>query len=270
MRALTAPSRVSAGEHAPAGGSSERPGRTRGDRVEAEQQAVGNQALSRALAGGAPRDDSAPASRAGRMSVTVAHTPSTVIGPRAAISQSGDPTVLIKYAPEAGDKSTKIVFIQVMKTLLDGTAVKPGDAHNSFKYRDADTTADFFSVDYVNGEADPYYNGDDPGDKGANQKQGDATATPKVTASMDDTPNYSDGAFPAGKSKFGFTFRTYAFSAAGADKGTFYAYAKWKFNKEKGSASTISHDGETAGGPVAEDKTAIDLWCTNHGFTPPK
>ena len=218
----------------------------------------------------APAVSSAPGRRPGRMQIALRHAAPTVIGPASAISQSGAPKIIIKYAPEAADTSTKIVFIQVLRSLLDGAAAKPSAIHSSFSFRDADTTKDFYYVDYVSGEKDPYYNGDDPGDAGVNQIQGNATSSPKVTASMDDTPSFEDGHFPSGKTKLKHEFRTYAFSAAGADKGKFYAYAKWTFDKETGKASTLSHGGETTGGPVAEDKTAIDLWCTNHGFTLPK
>jgi len=205
-----------------------------------------------------------------RVTVNRSATKGHAAAPRAALTQSGTPTARIKYAPEAGDKSTKIVFIQVLKRLLDGVAVKPSEFHRTFAYADADTTKDLYTVDYTDGEKDPYYNGDDPQDAGSSQIQGNATSSPKVTAQMVDTPRYEDSAFAAGKSKAAYTFRTYAFSAAGADKGTFYAYAKWGFEKEKGKESTVSHDGESTGGPVAEDKAAIDLWCTNHGFTLPK
>jgi len=212
-----------------------------------------------------------PASSAprGRLQVSTSHLAPTAIAPRDAISQSGDPTIAIKYVPEAGDKGSKIVFIQVMRALLDGVAVKPGDTHSTFTFRDADTTADFYSVDYTSGEADPYYNGDDAGDKFAGQVQGDATATPKVASEMNDTPSYEDGHFPAGKTKLRKEFRSIAFSAAGADKGTFYAYAKWSFNKEKGKASTIQHHGSSTNTALPKSRAAIDLWCTNHGFTLP-
>ncbi len=209
-------------------------------------------------------------SSASGLRVGVSYGAPSVIGPAKGISQSGTPKVLIKYAPEAGDKSTKIVFIQVMRELLDGTATKPGTIVKAFDYQDADTTADFYHVDYKKGEKDPYYNGDDPEDAGSLQIQGNATSSPKVTAQMDDTPDFQDAWMPAGKSKVKWEFQTFAFSAAGADKGKFHAHAKWTFDKEKGKASTISHDGEATGAPPATDKTAIDLWCTNHGFTLPK
>lgn len=182
------------------------------------------------------------------------------------VSSSGDPTVTIKYSPEAADTSTKIVFIQVVQVSLDGTPVKPGTAAAVFSHLDADTTADFYCVDHLSGEADPYYNGDDVGkDTGT---QGKATA-PTVDADMTDAPNYADASFPVGKTKFKAEFRTIAFSAAGADKGKFYAYAKWSFNKEKGNPSKINHEGTSTNTALPKSKAAINLWCTNHGFVLP-
>lgn len=182
------------------------------------------------------------------------------------ISESGSGTVNIDYAPEATDTSSKIVFIQVMREYLDDTAVKPSEIHASYAYQDADTTGDFYHVDYDSGEADPYYNGDDAADGGT---QGNATSTPKVTAHMDDTPNVDDAHFPAGKKKIKFEFRSIAFSAAGADKGTFYAYAKWFYEKEKGTAGSTRLDGTSTDTALPKSKEAIKLFCTNHGFVLP-
>jgi hypothetical protein len=185
-----------------------------------------------------------------------------------AITSSGDPTVTIRYSPEAADKSTKIVFIQVVQTSLDGTAVKPGTANANWSHLDADTTGDNYAVDHLSGEADPYYNGDDLGkDTGT---QGNATSVSKVDADMTDTPNLSDAGFPAGKTVFKAQFRTMAFSAAGADKGTFYAYAKWSYTKEKGKVSSIAHEGVSTATALPQSRAAINLWCTNHGFALPK
>ena len=105
-------------------------------------------------------------------------------------SASGSGTVTSTYTPEATDKSTKIVFIQVMREILDGAPSKPSESDPNFTYQDADTTADFYHVDYVSGEKDPYYNGDDPGDIGT---QGNAAVTPKVNATMQDTPHTAMG-----------------------------------------------------------------------------
>src|ERR1022692_1319634 len=71
------------------------------------------------------------------------------------------PKIFCTYTPEPGDKSTKIVFIQVMRELLEGTPVLPSKLDAAFAYQDADTTGRRYHVDYVVGEKDPYYNGDD-------------------------------------------------------------------------------------------------------------
>src|SRR5262249_49634171 len=124
------------------------------------------------------------------------------------------PTINIKYVPEPGDLSTKIVFIQVMRESLDGVASLPSVLDPGFAFQDVDTTpVDLFHVDYLSGEKDPYYNGDDAGlDTGV---QGNAVRVPPRSARMSDEPHYLDGSFPAGKSKMKYQFRTAAFSAAG-------------------------------------------------------
>jgi hypothetical protein len=182
------------------------------------------------------------------------------------MSASGASTVNFKYTPEATDTSTKIVFIQVMRELLDDTPVKPSVLDPAFAFQDTDTTADFYHVDYKAGESDPYYNGDDLccdfGTQGT-------TTVPKVAADMNDTPTYSDANLPAGKSKMKYEFRTIAFSAAGADKGKFYAYARWTYEKHRGMAQSITHQGTSTDTSLPQSKAAISLFASNKGFVLP-
>jgi hypothetical protein len=213
------------------------------------QQTVGNRAVGQLVQ---RQQEEAPA-------------PKRVTGSK--ISASGAGTVAVKYTPKTSDKSTKIVFIQVMRNYLDGSPAKPSQVHASFAYRDADTTKDFYHVDYVSGESDPYYNGDDLQDGGT---QGDAMASPKVDAAMTDTPDYQDHHFPGGKSKLKWEFRTIAFSAAGTDQGKFYEYARWTYDKEKGKTPKITHQGTSTETALPKNRAAIKLWASNHGFTIPK
>jgi hypothetical protein len=197
---------------------------------------------------------------------SASNPPSQAMGPTVrAISAGGAGTIATTYTPEAKDKSTKIVFIQVMRELLDGTPVKPsvvsGDA-----YLDAATTSDFYHVDYISGEKDPYYNGDDPQDFGP---QGNAISTPPVPASTSDTPNYGDGSFPVGKTKLLWEFRTAAFSAAGADQGAYYGYVDWAYGKEKGMAATTAIGTKSAGEPGSKFESAVKLWNSTYGFKMP-
>jgi hypothetical protein len=186
-----------------------------------------------------------------------------------ASSQAGG-TINIDYTPEPADKGTKIVFIQVMRESLEGTPVVPSVLDKGFAFQDKDTTADKFHVDYFSGEKDPYYNGDDAGlDHG---QQGNALLfgpDPTRLAKMDDSPSYVDANFPAGKSKMKYEFQTAAFSAAGADQGTFYAFSAWTYEKEKGKADklTVLASGQD---PGPQFKAAVELWGKNHGFKLPK
>ena len=181
-----------------------------------------------------------------------------------AISGSGSGTVTTSYTPEPSDKSTKIVFIQVMQESLDGVPTMPSVIAPAFAYQDADTTSDFYHVDYVSGEKDPYYNGDDAGDFGT---QGNAIT--KVAASTTDTPHYNDASFPPGKSKLLWDFRTAAFSADGADAGSYYGYSDWSYVKDKGIAGKTTTKGTGTGGPGSKFESAVKLWNGNHGFKMP-
>jgi hypothetical protein len=181
-----------------------------------------------------------------------------------AISGGGSGTIATNYTPEPTDQSTKIVFTQVMRESLDGTAVKPSVADPAFSYQDADTTGDFYHVDYVSGEKDPYYNGDDAGDFGP---QGNAIL--KTPASTTDTPSYSDASFPAGKTKLLYEFTTAAFSAAGADAGTYYGASDWSYLKEKGIAGKTATKGTRTGSPGGKFESAVKLFSSNHGFKLP-
>jgi len=183
-----------------------------------------------------------------------------------AISGSGSGTISTTYTPEPDDKSTKIVFIQVMREVLDGVPTKPSVIYPGFSYRDADTTGDFYHVDYISGEKDPYYNGDDSADFGP---QGNAVATPKVAASTTDTPHYPNGSFPTGKSKLLWEFRTAAFSAAGEDAGRYYGYVDWAYEKDKGAPEKTAVRGTSGSGPGGKFEAAVNLWNSNHGFAMP-
>lgn len=171
------------------------------------------------------------------------------------------------YRPEPADKSTKILFVQVMRELLDGVPAKPSAFHSYFAYQDADTTGDFRHVDFEDGEKDPFYNGDDFGLDGGDQ--GNALAKKPVAATMEDTPSYRDRWFPKGKSTLLYEFRTAAFSAEGADRGTYYGYADWTFTKVKRKRAITALVANKSGDPGSEFVGAVNLFCANHGFVMP-
>lgn len=192
---------------------------------------------------------------------------SQIYGPDVrAISAGGSGTIASTYTPESDDKSSKIVFIQVMRESLDSVPTKPSTIDAAFSYQDADTTSDFHHVDYVSGEKDPYYNGDDSGDIGT---QGNAVSNPKVPASTNDTPHYNDASFPAGTTKVLWQFRTAAFSAAGGDAGRYYGYVDWSYEKDKGAPDKTAIAGTHSGGPGGSFEAAVRLWNSNHGFSMP-
>src|SRR4051812_41786370 len=99
--------------------------------------------------------------------IVTATSPGRRPGPnKKIIALVGEPAIRLTYFPEAKDLSNKIVFIQVMRELRDGDLAFPSQIAAEFAYQDIDTTVtEFMHVDYVTGETDPYYTGDDPGDK---------------------------------------------------------------------------------------------------------
>ncbi len=183
--------------------------------------------------------------------------------PVSAMSASGSGTVSFDYAPEATDKSTKIVLIQVMRELLDGVPKKPSEVYSGFSYRDADTTGDKYHVDYVKGESDPYYNGDDkPQDFGT---QGNATTTPPIHSTSHDHPDFGTVPLPTGTSNLVWEFRTAAYSAAGADAGTYYGYSDWSWAKAGTNTGATALAGDKSGDPGDKFKSAVSLFRANHG-----
>jgi len=171
------------------------------------------------------------------------------------------------YTPEPTDRSTKIVFIQVMRELLDGVPMKPSDSGSGYGYQDGSTTGDLYHVDFQKGEKDPYYNGDDRGEKKG--KQGNALAKKPTAATMSDGPDFADWWFPKGKSTLVWEFRTAAFSAAGEDRGSYYAYVDWTYTKVKKQPGVMEVGASNSGDPGSQFRSAVDLFCSNRGFVLP-
>jgi hypothetical protein len=178
------------------------------------------------------------------------------------------------------------VLIQVVcrKALLADDSVKPfmpSDAwpdwgkdskHSDGKNDSKDaSTVNHCTVDYIQTESDPYYNGDDAKDHG---DQGTHNANIKPAKSHD-APNYNEDAFENLKSKLGqevkkviLEFETCAFCTKGEDAGKFYGCLKWKMEQEKGKTGTASTTG-TSATPSAGFQSALDKWGENHGFSLP-
>jgi hypothetical protein len=181
------------------------------------------------------------------------------------MSASGSGTISFAYTPETADRSTKIVFIQVMRELLDGTPVLPTVLTPSASFMDADTTSDMDHVDGFAGERDPYMNGDDGLDSG---DQGDATSTPPKAATAQDGPHFRSN-FPAGHNGMQWEFRTAAFSGAGADQGTYYGYTDWVYSRTTTTPESTSITGTRTGDPGSRFRSAVGRFCSNHGFALP-
>jgi hypothetical protein len=166
---------------------------------------------------------------------------------------------------------SKIVFIQVRQP----TGVKADNTTRSLSFAEqgfsnaATLDADVINgrlVDYIVGEGDPYYNGDDTSDIGVQGIQNSTT----VAATMNDTPKRSDSAYPADIVKIRLNFEVAAFCAAGDDKGKYFGRLFWTWERAKGAAGftgTISGVTTDRLAPTAGFIDAVNKWNTNHGFT---
>jgi hypothetical protein len=165
----------------------------------------------------------------------------------------------------------KIVFIQVIEQLgvkMDGTTRSLTFAEQGFNNAatlDADVI-NGLTVDYIVGENDPYYNGDDASDIGMQGKQSN---TP-MKANTTDTPQRTDGAYPADITKIRLKFEVAAFCAEGDNAGEYLGKLLWTWERTKGAVGftgTISGVSFSRDQPTQGFKDAASKWNTNHGFT---
>ena len=183
-------------------------------------------------------------------------------------TSSGNRMELSYVPPLIGCNCTKIVFIQVSRTLVDGNPVLPSGESPKFAYQDIDTVFDaatnrYYTVDYVQGENDPYYNGDDR--KPSNILDGGTQGTtgpPAIAATMVDTPTKGDGTFPGSTTQCTHEFETFAYCAAGVDAGTYYTGLAWVYTRTKGaSGDGVSTAVEPLGAPSAAFLAAVAKWA---------
>ena len=165
----------------------------------------------------------------------------------------------------------KIVMIQVKRPLgekADGTTRPLTHTEQGFRNAaalDSDLTASGYSVDYIHGEADPYYNGDDAADS---VQQGFQNGMPKKSI-IKDTPGRSDGAYPAGIVKIILEFEVGVFCAEGQSKGQLFGTMTWEWERAKGGTATATSLSSSRSAPSANFTAALNKWNTNHGFTLP-
>ncbi|MBI4399245.1 hypothetical protein HY570_00715 [Candidatus Micrarchaeota archaeon] len=191
----------------------------------------------------------------------------------------GGREINITYAPVCTENCTKIVFIQTVcrkAVFADGSEspFNPSDVEPTWRDKDAVTVdgGKLCTVDYITGESDPYYNGDDAADGGAQGKHAGS-----LNAGMSDTPFYPDDAFDELKKKFGkepkkivLEFEVCAFCAEGPEAGAYYGCFRWNYEKEKGSDGSSSDQGSDAREPSKKFKEATDKWSKEKGFPLPK
>lgn len=191
----------------------------------------------------------------------------------------GGNQINITYVPVCTENCTKIVFIQVVcrKAIFnDGTeaALYPSNVSAGWADKDGSTVdgGRLCTVDYLAGELDPYYNGDDrPKDGGVQGKHAGS-----LNATMRDSPFYPASVFQRLNASFGkpvrqvvLEFETCAFCAEGADAGKYYDCFRWNYEKTNGGPEGSSDQG-TTGDPSRKFKEAVDEWSRDNGFPLPK
>lgn len=165
---------------------------------------------------------------------------------------------------------TKIVFVQVVTLTgekADGTTRTL--TYSDIAFPDAAKhqvdVSNGWKVDYLIGESDPYYNGDDPSD---NTSQGTQGKMP-TSATMTDAPFLPDSSYPADIVKLLVDFEVTGFCAAGSNKGEFLGNVKWRWQRSKGGAGSVSVVSTDRNAPSQNLLNALSTWNTNHSFTLP-
>jgi hypothetical protein len=180
------------------------------------------------------------------------------------------------YNASCNEKCKKIVFIQVMCEKVECVGggikdVKPGDGNLAWKYRDKDTVdgGKLCYVDYIDGEKDLYYNGDDPADIG---KQGNHTAGNIKNATMSDRPFSGDSDIvklddickPDKAKKDIYEFETCVYCNSSSDSGKYYGCILWNYTRSKGDPNSgISTATGTADAPSVKFLDAVTKWLSN-------
>ncbi len=182
--------------------------------------------------------------------------------------------------PEGSENCTKIVFTQVIcpkAEYQDGTSAyfkNQSDSQPKWEFQDKDQVngGKKCVVDYLPGENDPYYNGDDAADA---HTQGNSEG--KVNASMADFPRTSNREFENLEKKHGknvskliYEFEVCAFCAQGPDAGAYYGCRNWVFEQARNAATGSSSAGATSATPSKKFGEAVDEWSKNHAFAIPR
>ncbi len=180
----------------------------------------------------------------------------TVTGNTIDIKYTGDPTKIT---------CKKIVFVQTVKSTIDGTVVKPPSAQKNMKdlqngkHSDDDQIDDGTYVDHLFCEKDPYYNGDDKPQDGGTQGNTE-TGTPST---MSDSPSQGDSDLPNADSCVVKDFETCAYCV---DTGKFLDCIKWTYKRCKGDANagTVTVASTTCSTPSQSMQDAKKKFDTNH------
>ena len=129
-------------------------------------------------------------------------------------------------------------------------------------------------VDYIKGEKDPYYNGDDTHiDSGT---QGNHTVGNIINSTMVDAPDRSSDFDDLNKTlggklkKYYIEFETCVFCAEGKDAGKYYGCIQWKYELTDNKGPGTSTKTGTTATPTKKTTDAVDEFSKNNKFKLPK
>lgn len=179
------------------------------------------------------------------------------------------------------DKSTKvkkcekIVHIQFTRTYADGKVIKRGDWSDTFKFHDAVTSSDGWSVDHLPTEKTPdYQQGTGDGKKNGGSTKATISDGPQTAGGKKGF--YDASTNPNGWREYKAEFTSFAYCMKGDDCGKWYEGVGWEYKKtwedqrdgKKGEAKIT--DKNVTSAPSKGQLEAFDKFNKAKGFTPCK
>lgn len=179
------------------------------------------------------------------------------------------------------DKSTKvkkcdkIVHVQFVRRYGDGKVIKASEFSSALSHKDADTTADGWSIDSLASETTPdYQQGTGDGKKNGGTTKATMTDAPKTGGG--DKGFYNAGTNPTGWKTHRKEFYAFAYCMKGPDCGTWYEGVHWEYTKswedqrdgKLGSSTILNKNVQPP--PDKGLIEAFDKFNKNKGFEPCK
>jgi hypothetical protein len=175
-----------------------------------------------------------------------------------------DNFIEIKY--NAVKHCSKILFVQSVKSTINGRIKKASEIFSEWAFKDRDTICDGTRIDHLFCEKDPFYNGDDPLDQG----QGEKSNTKSISAQMSDEPFYPDDCIETTNGNTSTVKLYFETCVCCADNPTnFLDCMRWEYHRTRGEENRgiiYPYDKETC--QQSDSMTeAFNLFKKNHTDT---